>query len=150
MPMVHFTDTLRAHARFLLEFAISLFFFAIVALPALAEQQQQQPAAPNIPAELYGFHHMWGGPWGWYPFMIIGPIFVLLAIVGLMVIFVWLVRWATHGYPFYGHRHHFHGGCPYCGGPGRGRGALDILDERFARGEIEKAEYEEKCKLIGR
>ncbi len=80
--------------------------------------------------------------------MIVGPIFVVLAIIGLMVIFVWLVRWATHGYPFYGHRHHFHAGCPYCGGPGRG--ALDILDERLARGEIEKAEYEDKRKLISR
>jgi hypothetical protein len=26
--------------------------------------------------------------------------------------------------------------------------ALDILDERFARGQIEKAEYEEKKQLI--
>lgn len=36
------------------------------------------------------------------------------------------------------------------GGPGGGRAALDILDERFARGEIEKAEFEEKRKLLGR
>jgi hypothetical protein len=40
-----------------------------------------------------------------------------------------------------------------CGGPGRGKpgsrpAALDVLDERFARGEIEKAEYEEKKLLI--
>jgi len=100
----------------------------------------------------YGYGHMiWGGPgWGWHPFFIIGPIFALLAIVGIMAIFVWLVRWATRGYPFYGHGHHFHGGCPWCGGPGRSRIALDILDERFAKGEIEKAEFEEKRKLLSR
>lgn len=74
-----------------------------------------------------------------------------VAIIGIMVIFVWLVRWATHGYPFYGHGfHHGHGGCPCCGGSGRGRAALDILDERFAKGEIDKAEFEEKRKLLGR
>ena len=59
----------------------------------------------------------------------------------------------TRGYPFYGGHgfHHGHGGgCPCCGGHGRGRAALDILDERFAKGEIEKAEFEEKRKLLGR
>jgi Short C-terminal domain len=58
---------------------------------------------------------------------------------------VWLVRWATQGYPFYGQGlHHFHGG------GGRDRAALDILDERFAKGEIDKAAFEEKRKLLGR
>lgn len=33
---------------------------------------------------------------------------------------------------------------------GRGRAAFDILEERFARGEIDKAEFEEKRKLLGR
>jgi hypothetical protein len=42
------------------------------------------------------------------------------------------------------------GGCPCCGGPSRGRAALDILDERFAKGEIDKAEFEEQRKLLGR
>jgi uncharacterized membrane protein len=68
---------------------------------------------------------MWGGPWGWHPFMIVGPIFVVLAIIGIMVIFVWLVRWATRGYPFYDQGLHY---------PSQRRAALDILDERFARG----------------
>jgi putative membrane protein len=142
------TDTIRARAKHLASFAV-LLVFATVALPAIA---QQQPA-PNVPAAPYGYGPMmWGGPgWGWHPFMIFGPIFMLLAIVGIMAIFVWLVRWATHGYPFHGHGfHHFGGGCPWCGGPGRRHAALDILDERFARGEIDKAEFEEKRKLLGR
>jgi putative membrane protein len=147
-----FTDAIRAQAKRLAAFAVISFVFAIAALPALAQQQ----TAPNVPAAPYGYGHMmWGGPaggpgWGWQPFMIVGPIFVLLAIIGVMVIFVWLVRWATRGYPFHGHGfHHLHGGCPLCGGPGRGRVALDILGERFARGEIDKAEFEEKRKLLG-
>jgi putative membrane protein len=141
------TDTIRAHAKLLAAFAVSL-VFAVAALPAFAQQPEQ---APGVPAAHY-HHMMWGGP-GWHPFMIVGPIFVLLAIIGMMVIFVWLVRWATRGYPFYGHGHgfhHVHGGCPCCGGPGHGRAALDILDERFAKGEIDKAEFEEKRKLLGR
>ena len=63
---------------------------------------------------------------------------VLLAGIGAAAIFVWLVRWATRGYPFYEQ------------GIRRGHAALDILEERFARGEIDKAEYEDKRKLIGR
>ncbi len=151
------TGMIRAHTKPLTAFAVSL-IFAAAALPALAQQEQ---AAPNVPAAPYSYGRMiWGGPWGWpggpgwgwHPFiMIFGTICVLLAIVGAMAIFVWLVRWATHGYPFYGHGfHHFQGGCPWCRGPGRGRAALDILDERFAKGEIDKAEFEEKRKLLGR
>ena len=148
------TDTIRAHAKPLAAFAVSL-VFAVAALPALAQQQGQ--AAPTVPAPPYGYGHMiWGGPgWGWHPFTVVGPIFVLLfvllAIIGMMVIFVWLVRCATRGYSFCGHGfHHVHGGCPCCGVHGHGRAALDILDERFAKGEIDKAEFEEKRKLLGR
>ena len=142
------TDTIRASAKLLAAFAVSL-VFAVAALPALAQQQGQ--AAPNVPVAPYGYGHMlWGGQEsGWHPFMVVGPVFVLLAIIGVMVIFVWLVRWATRGYPFYGHGfHHGHGGCPCCGG--HGHAAIDILDERFAKSEIDKAEFEEKRKLLGR
>ena len=79
------TNSLRQHTKRLAAFALSL-VFTISALPALAQQQQQQ-AAPNIPGPLYGYGHMWGGPggwhggWGWHPFMIVGPILVVLAII---------------------------------------------------------------------
>jgi putative membrane protein len=62
--------------------------------------------------------------------MIAGPIIAVLALIGLVAIFVWMVDWAA-------------------GGRGRRRSALDILDERFARGEIDRTEYEEKRKIIG-
>ena len=34
-------------------------------------------------------------------------------------------------------------------GPGNGKSARQILDERFARGEIDRQEYEEKKKALG-
>jgi len=99
--------------------AISIVFF-LAALPAHAQDQ---------------YRILWIG----HPVVIIvGLILVLLACIGAAAIFVWLVRWATRGYPFYEQ------------GVRRGHAALDILEERFAKGEIDKAEYEEKRKLIGR
>jgi putative membrane protein len=85
---------------------------------------------------------MWGG-WGGHPGLVIAcTIFAVLAVVGVMAIFVWLVRWAVHGFPFYRHGpHHFLLGRS---------AALDILEERFARGEIDKAEFEDKRRTIGR
>jgi putative membrane protein len=74
---------------------------------------------------------------GLHPFMMVGPIFSifgLLILVGIMLIFMWLVRWGTHFHPFHG----------------RGGTTRDILEERFARGEIDKAEFEDKGKLLGR
>ncbi len=61
--------------------------------------------------------------------MIVGPIIALLAIVGVIAIVIWVVQFAR------GHEHR--------------RTALDILDERFARGEIDKREFEEKRTLLG-
>ncbi len=62
--------------------------------------------------------------------IIAGPIFAMLALIGLVAIFVFMVDWASGG------------------GQRRRRSALDILDERFAKGEIDRTEYEEKRKLI--
>jgi putative membrane protein len=60
--------------------------------------------------------------------MIGGPFILLFALIGVIAIIVWVVQWA--------------------GGSRRSRTALDILNERFARGEIDRTEYEEKRKLM--
>ncbi len=61
--------------------------------------------------------------------MIGGPFILLLALIGVIAIVVWIVRWATDSR--------------------RNRRALQILNERFARGEIDRAEYAEKRRLLG-
>ncbi len=82
---------------------------------------------------------MWGnwGTGGW-----LWPLGALLMIVfwGLIIAgIVLLVRWLwTVGQP---------GGQP--GGAGRADSALDILKKRYARGEITKAEFDERKRDLG-
>jgi putative membrane protein len=93
-----------------------------VALPALAQQ------ASTAPAPDYMYHrHMWHG--GFF-----GPLLMVIVIFALVALFMRVGFWGRHGY-----RYHRIGG-----------GALDILEERFARGEIDKAEFEDKRKLLMR
>jgi uncharacterized membrane protein len=54
----------------------------------------------------------------------------LIVFVGLAAIIVWVADWTSVGE--------------------RRSAALDILNQRLARGEIDRTEYEEKRKLIGR
>lgn len=106
--------------------ALKLFTAAIaVTMPTLASAQ---------PGPGYGQHMLsWGG--GGYG-MILGPIFMILVLAVVIAVAVLLVRWL--------------------GGPWQGnssappnRAALDILKERFARGEIDKEEYEERRRILG-
>ena len=81
----------------------------------------------------YGPHMMWWGG-GWYG-MIFGPLFMILVLAVLIAAVVLLVRWA--------------GGPWQRTAPPPGRTPLDILKERFARGEIDKNEFEERRRVIG-
>lgn len=55
---------------------------------------------------------------------------ILLIFVGLAAIIVWIADWTAV--------------------PERRSTALSILNRRLARGEIDKAEYEEKRRILGR
>jgi putative membrane protein len=78
---------------------------------------------------------MWGG--GWFG-MILGPLFFILVLLALIVGIAAVVRWI--GMP--GHAQHtVHHAPP-------GRTPLDILKERYARGEIDKEEFEERRRVL--
>lgn len=70
--------------------------------------------------------------------MIFGPLFMILALAAVIAVVVLLVRWL--GGPWYGAQP------PYQ--PPPGRAPLDILKERFARGEIDKEEFEERRRVL--
>ncbi len=89
----------------------------------------------EIPGRNLPYYHgpgmMWGGgQWGGFG-MVLGPIFMILVLVGIVFGVVYLMR-------------HFGGLGPVSGaGQAEGR-ALAILRERYAKGEIDSAEYDER------
>lgn len=114
---------------------------ALHAVTTLA-QQGQQPGAP--PVRWYGPGHMymWGGGWGFWWMMPLMMLFFFVCVLVLWAIF--RPRPGPHGW-----------GPPWRRmdrwGPGPGdptRSALQILNERYARGEIHKPEYEERKETI--
>ena len=81
----------------------------------------------------------WNDWWGMHGFgMLMGPIMFIVFIVIAILIVVPLIRWMGLGPPWQPHN------APQF----PSRTALDILSERYARGEIDKAEYEEKRRVI--
>jgi putative membrane protein len=75
--------------------------------------------------------HDWG--WGWGGGMFFGPFFMIAGPVLLIVLLVLLTSWLT------GRRDASVGA----------RTAREVLDERFAKGEIQREEYEERRKSPG-
>ena len=85
----------------------------------------------------YAPHMMWWGG-GWYG-MILGPLIMILVFALVIVAVVLLVRWASGPWP----------GTTALQNVPPGRTSLDILDERYARGEIDREEYLQRRKDIG-
>ncbi len=80
---------------------------------------------------------MWPyGPWGWFPLMWIFPLIFLV----VMLLFVFRGGGWGGG-----------GGWPMCGGRGmreKEESAKEILDRRYARGEISQEEYQRMKKEL--
>lgn len=74
-----------------------------------------------------GYHHMWGDGMS---LMFMGPFMMFAVLAVIVVIAVLVVRWLS----------------PHARSAGRGpSSARTILDERFARGEIEAEDYQARC-----
>ena len=108
-------------------------FLAFIAPLQAIAQTQPQPTAP--PQNYYGpdpWHMMWGYDgwpfWGMFPMM-------LLFLVLFCVVAFFFVRGCM------GRMHHWGPSQPW-GDPTHS--ALQILNERFAKGEIQKEEYNER------
>ena len=117
-------------------FALPALSVLIAPLEAIA-QTQQQPTAP--PQNYYwpGPGHMMWGYDGW-PFWGMFPMMLLFLVLFFVVVF-FLAR------IFMGGTHRWGPPQPW-GAPTHS--ALQILNERFAKGEIQKPEYDEKKAAI--
>ena len=89
--------------------------------------------------EPYGMMGGWGG-WGWFwPFHFLIPLLFLAIIIATVVLAVrYAMGWSVHpiGPGMMGY------------GVERRSSALDVLEERYARGEINRDEYLEKKRDI--
>ncbi len=103
-----------------------LSFAGSASLAAHAQPSQDHP---------YGWHG--GGDWG---HMMFGPLMMLIFVAVVIVVVVLAVRWlggAGHGAVAGPHPH-------------SEKTPLDILNERFACGKIDKDEFEERRRILSK
>ena len=81
----------------------------------------------------YGHHGMWGGGWGGMLFGLIMMLLVIAAIVAVVVLVVRVLGGAGSGIA-----------------KSSGKTPADILEERFARGEIDSEEFEERRRVLAK
>ena len=97
-------------------------------LPATAWAQTPPDAGGYGPQMMW-----WDGGW---TMMFFGPLYMIIMLAVLVAAVVFLVRWLGGGLPAAGPM------------PPPSKTPLDILKERFARGEIDKQEYEERRRVL--
>ncbi len=123
---------------------ILAFILLIEPLQAIA-QQTPAPTGPQPPQGYYwpGPGHMWGNGYGWHNWGMFPAMLLFVLLICAIIFFV-----ARRSCPYGSH----HWGPPShmmnrtWGDPSHS--ALQILNERFARGEIQKDEYEQKKAAI--
>ncbi len=109
----------------------------MIAAPAFMSNWAWAQGLPDADKYGYGPGMMWWNG-GWYG-MFLGPLFMILTLAAVIAVVVLLVQWL--GGPWQGVQP------PHHAPPGRT--PLDILKERYARGEIDKAEFEERRRILG-
>ncbi len=77
----------------------------------------------------------WMGPYGWIS-MIIGLVFTVVILGGLVWLVVWAVRRSGTG--------------SYSGGTPSGMSAKEIAQQRYARGEITREQYQQLIEDLNR
>jgi putative membrane protein len=119
-----------AMKRLSTKFAAAVPFAMSSASPAFA-----QTADSGRQFYHHGSRMMWGGgPWGGHG-MLIGPLFSLLVLIAIIALVIHLLR--TFG--FAPNLHH---------AQRPANNALDILKERYARGEIDSKEFDERRRML--
>ncbi|QQD72390.1 SHOCT domain-containing protein [Acidithiobacillus ferrivorans] len=119
-------------------------FLVVMMAPVLALAQTATATAPDTAVEFYPGPNMMGG-WGFGmmgAFGLFWGLLCLLALVGIVGGIVFLIRGAFACK----HRH----GCKSSMADNENGVALKLLDERYARGEIERDEYLEKRGDLGK
>lgn len=93
--------------------------------------------APALAQDMPGHYEYWREGWGWNH-MIFGSLMMVLFWGGVILLVVLVVRWIG-------------GGVHYSGGtPAHGPRPMDILEERFARGEIDQEEFENRKRVLSK
>jgi len=104
-------------------------------LGASSAVAQVSEAADRYRPSYHGHDMMWGdSQWGGFG-MFLGPIFMILIVVGIVAVIIYLLRQP--------------GGAGLAGGSHPAHdSALALLKERYAKGEIDSEEFAERKKLL--